>query len=59
MMEWVQGDNLKNFNEIKLKKNKFGEEKDFVRMFLLLIEEMKKFHDRNIIHRDIKSENIM
>ena len=37
----------------------FSDEKDFLRMMILLLNELKKIHSSNILHRDIKCENIM
>ena len=43
----------------KLKFSSFETEEDFIRMMLLLLNELKKLHKENIVHRDIKLENIM
>jgi serine/threonine protein kinase len=54
VMEWVEGNNMKNFTEKMLKYNKFSNEFHFLRMTLMLFYQLKKLHDVNIIHRDIK-----
>ena len=46
-------------SEFHLKETKFENEKDFIRMMLLLLNELKKIHSKNILHRDIKCDNIM
>ena len=37
----------------------FNCEKHFLRMMILLLNDLKKMHSANILHRDIKCENIM
>ena len=37
----------------------FKNEKDFIRMILILLNELKFLHEGKIIHRDIKTANIM
>jgi serine/threonine protein kinase len=32
---------------------------DFLRMMILLLNDLKKIHTANILHRDIKCDNIM
>ena len=41
------------------KEASFNCEKDFLRMMILLLNDLKKIHSSNILHRDIKCENIM
>ena len=43
----------------KFKESSFDCEKDFLRMMILLLNDLKKIHTANIMHRDIKCENIM
>ena len=54
VMEWVEGNNMKNFSQKMLKQNKFSDEQHFLRMTLMLFYQLKTLHDFNIIHRDIK-----
>ena len=37
----------------------FKTEKDFMRMMLILLNELGKMHKENILHRDLKPENCM
>jgi serine/threonine protein kinase len=59
-MEWIEGGTL--FSLIKnknLREKQFSTEMQFLRMVLILFNELKFFHNSNLIHRDIKTENIM
>ena len=46
-------------NSYCFKESSFDCEKDFLRMMLLLLNDLKKIHYSKILHRDIKCENIM
>ena len=41
------------------RESSFNCEKDFLRMMILLLNDLKKIHSSNILHRDIKCDNIM
>ena len=43
----------------ELKESSFDCEKDFLRMMILLLNDLKKMHTAKILHRDIKCENIL
>ena len=56
----IIGGNLTDFNKnYVLKESSFNSEKDFLRMMMLLLNDLKKIHTANILHRDIKCDNIM
>ena len=63
VMEWIEGDSLKYLSKNRLFEKKFSakfeNEKDFVRMMFLLFHQIKIIHQEQIIHRDIKLDNIM
>ena len=59
VMEWIDGQNLRGFDRKKLSSTNFETEADFMRMMLLLLNELKYLHSMGIIHRDIKPENCM
>lgn len=46
--------NIRNSSELG-----FTEEKHFLRMCLIILNELDKMHSKKIIHGDIKPENIM
>ena len=52
VMEWAEGKNLS-------KKIEIVEEKEILRMFLLISNELNKIHLCGFVHRDIKLENII
>ena len=58
VMEWVNGSSLKNFDRNSSKKFLFTE-LCFIRMALILLSQLEKLHQNNLLHRDIKTENIM
>lgn len=60
VLEWIEGNQFSFLEQKNLKGNaKFDSEKDFIRMMLILLNELNFLHNSKIIHRDIKPENIM
>lgn len=60
VMEWVEGSDLSKINLLfQTIKEQTEKEKEFLRMMLILINELQKMHSSFFIHRDIKLENIM
>ena len=58
VLEFIEGGDMKNFDPHKLKTCKFEKENDFIRMMLMLFEQLKTLHSVEIIHRDIKPGEI-
>ena len=59
VLEWVEGGNMKAFHQKRLHHSKFNNEIDFLRLFLMLINQLHILHSKNCLHRDIKTENLM
>jgi serine/threonine-protein kinase len=55
VMEYVEGPTIKDH----LDKNKTFEEKEAVRIVLAIAEALKHAHERGLIHRDVKPENVI
>lgn len=53
-MEFVDGTILKQMD-----KGLLAQEQDFIRMMMLLLNELGILHSKNFLHRDIKIDNIM
>ena len=58
IMEWIEGKNLEQFKSGR-SSCKFDEEIDFIRMALILSQQLRYLHLKSIIHGDIKTKNIM
>ena len=58
LMEYCEGQNLKDFININIENNELIEENKLYKIIKQLCEGIKVIHDKNIIHRDIKPENI-
>ena len=58
VMEYCDGQNLKDFINKKIKNNELIEEKILYKIIKQICEGIKEIHNKNIIHRDIKPENI-
>ena len=54
VLEFVEGGNMKGFNQKFLKYNLFENENHFVEMIKSFFFQLKLLHDKKIIHRDIK-----
>lgn len=59
VLEWIEGKNLKNFSDVINTKNIEDKEIEILRMMFILMNELKKLHDCGMLHRDIKTENLM
>jgi serine/threonine protein kinase len=57
-MEWIEGKNLEYFKTNRIQ-CKFNDELDFIRMVLILSQQVRYLHSKSIIHGDIKTKNIM
>ena len=55
ILEWVNGGGMVGFRSGVLQQTSFKTEKDFVRMFLILLNEIKKLHKGGLVHTDIKT----
>ena len=58
VMEYCDGQNLKDFINKKIKNNELIEEKILYKIIKQICEGIKEIHDKKIIHRDLKPENI-
>eukprot|EP01091_Cochliopodium_minus_P016083 TRINITY_DN5914_c0_g2_i1.p1 TRINITY_DN5914_c0_g2~~TRINITY_DN5914_c0_g2_i1.p1 ORF type:complete len:525 (+),score=189.69 TRINITY_DN5914_c0_g2_i1:87-1577(+) len=59
-LEWIDGRDLTNLTPIYQKFNNEKEkEREFVRMSLILLNELEKMNNSDFIHRDLKPDNIM
>ena len=58
VMEYCDGQNLKDFINKKIKNNELIEEKILYKIIKQICEGIKEIHNKHIIHRDIKPENI-
>ena len=58
VMEYCDGQNLKDFINKKIKNNELIEENILYKIIKQICEGIKEIHNKNIIHRDIKLENI-
>ena len=58
IMEYCDGQNLRDFINKIIKKNQLIEENIIYKIIEQICIGNKEIHDRNIIHRDIKPENI-
>ena len=59
VLEFVDGGNMRGFNQKFLKYNLFNNENHFIEMMKSFFLKLKLLHDKQIIHRDIKPENMM
>ena len=59
VLEWVESKTLSDLEQKMLKETSFREEKNLVRMMLILLSELRQLHSHGILHRDIKLENIL
>ena len=59
VIEWIEGHQLNWLSQNELKNCSFKNEIDFLRMMFVLLNELNFLHQKNILHRDIKTENIM
>ena len=57
VLEFVEGGNMKGFNQKFLKNNLFNSESDFIEMLLSFLIQVQLLHQNEIIHRDIKPGN--
>ena len=58
LMEYCEGQNLKDFINKSIKNNELIEEDKLCHIIKQICLGIKEIHDKNIIHRDIKPENI-
>jgi NIMA (never in mitosis gene a)-related kinase len=63
VMEYAGGKSLKPFNlllggTLQQYVNKCVEESQIINWFTQICQGMKHFHDKNVIHRDLKPDNI-
>jgi NIMA (never in mitosis gene a)-related kinase 1/4/5 len=58
VMEYADGGDLSAAIQRKKKSNEFWNEDEVMRIFVQICLALKHVHDRNIIHRDLKSQNI-
>ena len=58
VMEYCEGQTLKDFININIKNNELMEGKILCDIIKQISKGIKEMHDKNIIHRDIKPENI-
>ena len=58
LMEYCDGQNLKEFININIKNNELIEENILYNIIKQICIGIKEIHNKNIIHRDIKPENI-
>ena len=59
VIEWIEGEKLNYFSQKKLKKAFFSNEIDFIRMMLILLYQLQHLHSKNVVHRDIRPDNII
>ena len=58
LMEYCEGQNLKDFININIENNELIEENTLYDIIKQICIGIKEIHNENIIHRDIKPENI-
>ena len=58
LMEYFDGQNLRDFININIKNNELIEENILYNIIKQICEGIKEIHNKHIIHRDIKPENI-
>ena len=58
LMEYCDGDNLRNFIDKNMEKNTLIDEDILKNIIKQLCIGIKEIHDNKIIHRDLKPENI-
>ena len=58
LMEYCEGQNLRDYINENIKNNTLIEEKILYKIIKQICLGIKEIHDKNIIHRDLKSENI-
>lgn len=58
VMEYADGGDLNNSIQRKKKLNEYWTEDEVMRIFVQICLALKHVHDQNIIHRDLKSQNI-
>ena len=58
LMEFCEGQNLKDFININIKNNELIEEDILYNIIKQICIGIKEIHNKNIIHRDLKPENI-
>ena len=59
VLEWVEGKHFEYLTPKHLNFTSFHSEKDFLRLVIILLNNLLFLHSKNILHRDISPKNIM